>query len=181
MNWEAIGAIGEVLGAAAVVVTLGYLAIQIKQNSQAVKNSAAQSLLSEANESLRVASSDPSTARAVILGQTLIEELSEGEKAQFIAWVFSWMRTVEQAYFQYLQGYIDEEIWEGHRTHHRQLIITPGIAVWWSSRRPFYSQKFQNYMDECAALGSDVPPPTEAIRHMGGQKNSRADDWIGCG
>ena len=171
MNWEAIGAIGEVLGAAAVVVTLGYLAVQIKQNSQAVKNSAAQSLLSEANESLRVASSDPSTARAVILGQTLLDELSEGEKAQFIAWVFSWMRTIEQAYIQYMQGYIDEEIWEGHRAHHRQLINAPGIAVWWSSRRPFYSKKFQDYMDECAALGSEVPPPTEAIRFMGGQGN----------
>ena len=33
MNWEAIGAIGEVLGAAAVVVTLGYLAVQIRQNT----------------------------------------------------------------------------------------------------------------------------------------------------
>jgi len=30
MNWEAIGAIGEVLGAAAVVLTLGYLAVQVR-------------------------------------------------------------------------------------------------------------------------------------------------------
>ena len=75
MNWEAIGAIGEVLGAAAVVATLGYLAVQIRQNSRAVKNSAAQSMLSEANASLRVASSDPSTARAVILGQSLFNIL----------------------------------------------------------------------------------------------------------
>ena len=166
MNWEAIGAIGEVLGAAAVVATLGYLAIQIRQNSRAVKNSAAQSMLSEANASLRVASSDPSTARAVILGQTLFDDLSEGEKAQFLAWVFSWMRTIEQAYFQYLQGYIDEEIWEGHKAHHCQLINSPGIAAWWSSRKPFYSKKFQNYMDECSAIGSDIPLPTDAIRQI---------------
>jgi hypothetical protein len=32
MNWEAIGAIGEILGAVAVVATLGYLATQIKQS-----------------------------------------------------------------------------------------------------------------------------------------------------
>jgi hypothetical protein len=49
VNWEAIGAIGEVLGAAAVVATLGYLAVQIRKKSRAVKNSAAQSMLSEAN------------------------------------------------------------------------------------------------------------------------------------
>ena len=30
MNWEAIGAVGEILGAAAVVATLAYLAIQVR-------------------------------------------------------------------------------------------------------------------------------------------------------
>ena len=33
MNWEAVGAAGEVLGAFAVVVTLVYLSVQIKQNT----------------------------------------------------------------------------------------------------------------------------------------------------
>ena len=31
MSWEAIGAVGEVLGAATVLITLGYLAVQIRQ------------------------------------------------------------------------------------------------------------------------------------------------------
>jgi hypothetical protein len=30
MNWDAIGAVGEIVGAAAVVLTLGYLAIQVR-------------------------------------------------------------------------------------------------------------------------------------------------------
>ena len=34
INWEAIGAIGELLGAAAVIATLGYLAFQIRQNNK---------------------------------------------------------------------------------------------------------------------------------------------------
>ena len=170
MNWEAIGAVGEVLGAAAVVVTLGYLAVQIRQNSQAVKNSAAQTLLSEANESLRVASSAPTTARAVILGQTLFEELTEEGRAQFITWMFAWMRTIELAYFQYAQGYIDEEIWEGQRAHLRQIIHAPAVKKWWSHRRCFFSQRFQNYMDELAAQGSDVPTPTELVQEISEQQ-----------
>ena len=31
MNWDAIGAIGEIIGAIAVVSTLFYLAVQIRQ------------------------------------------------------------------------------------------------------------------------------------------------------
>ena len=33
MNWDAIGAIGELLGATVTIATLAYLAVQIKQNS----------------------------------------------------------------------------------------------------------------------------------------------------
>ena len=166
MNWEAIGAVGELIGAVTVVLTLLYLAIQIRQNSQAVKNTAAQALLSELNDCLRLGSSNPDTARAVILGQTLFDELSEEGRAQFITWIFAWMRTIEQAYFQYVQGYIDEEMWEGQRAHLRQLIQAPAVKTWWSHRRIFFSQRFQNYMDELAAQGSDVPTPTERVQEM---------------
>lgn len=36
MNWEAIGAIGEVVGAVAVVATLIYLIAQLKQNTAGI-------------------------------------------------------------------------------------------------------------------------------------------------
>ena len=36
MNWEALGAIGEIVGAVAVIATLAYLAVQIRQNSLAL-------------------------------------------------------------------------------------------------------------------------------------------------
>jgi hypothetical protein len=37
MNWEALGAIGEIVGTVAVVVTLGYLAVQIRQNTRTMR------------------------------------------------------------------------------------------------------------------------------------------------
>ena len=39
VNWEAIGAIGEILGAIAVVTTLIFLTIQLRQNTRAVDES----------------------------------------------------------------------------------------------------------------------------------------------
>ena len=33
MNWEAIGAIGELIGAMAVVITLVFLALQVRQSN----------------------------------------------------------------------------------------------------------------------------------------------------
>ena len=37
MNWDAIGAVGEIIGAIGVILTLFYLAFQIRQNTKAVK------------------------------------------------------------------------------------------------------------------------------------------------
>lgn len=34
MNWDAIGAVGELAGALTVVLSLGYLAAQVKQNTK---------------------------------------------------------------------------------------------------------------------------------------------------
>lgn len=46
MNWEAIGAIGEIVGALAVVLTLAYLAVQVKTAKRATID---QNTLSRAN------------------------------------------------------------------------------------------------------------------------------------
>ncbi|MEQ8692338.1 MAG: hypothetical protein RIC89_16080 [Pseudomonadales bacterium] len=43
MNWDALGAIAELLGAIAVLATLAYLAIQIRQNSHFIESSVYQS------------------------------------------------------------------------------------------------------------------------------------------
>jgi hypothetical protein len=44
VNWEAIGAIGEILGALGVIVSLIYLSVQIRQNTSGIRFTARQSL-----------------------------------------------------------------------------------------------------------------------------------------
>jgi hypothetical protein len=46
MNWDAIGAIGELVGAAAVVGTLFYLAIQIRLSNRFAERQSRQELIS---------------------------------------------------------------------------------------------------------------------------------------
>lgn len=42
LNWDAVAAIGQIIGALAVVATLFYLAVQIRQNSQIVEEHSRQ-------------------------------------------------------------------------------------------------------------------------------------------
>ena len=50
MNWDAIGAIGEIIGAAAVVVTLALLIAQLRYNSKAIQNAAMQTGMATNNQ-----------------------------------------------------------------------------------------------------------------------------------
>lgn len=50
MNWDALGALGELIGAAAVLATLAYLSIQIRANSLQVRLGSAISLNHLINE-----------------------------------------------------------------------------------------------------------------------------------
>src|SRR5262245_53856525 len=45
INWEALGAIANLLAAVGVIATLIYLSIQIRQNTKAVRSSSIQNLV----------------------------------------------------------------------------------------------------------------------------------------
>jgi len=50
MNWDAIGALAEAIGAIAVIVTLVYLAIQLRQNTRAIERSTERGVFDDAND-----------------------------------------------------------------------------------------------------------------------------------
>lgn len=51
MNWQAIGAIGELAGAVGVIATLGYLAFQVRQNTRQLTQNELSGRASAANTS----------------------------------------------------------------------------------------------------------------------------------
>jgi hypothetical protein len=59
VNWTAIGAIGEILGAAGVIITLIYLARQVRQNTRATRLSTSHSIASAARDWNRPLLADP--------------------------------------------------------------------------------------------------------------------------
>ncbi len=48
MTWDAIGAIGEIISALAVVVTVTYLAIQVRRSGEQTKTQTVQSIFQPA-------------------------------------------------------------------------------------------------------------------------------------
>jgi hypothetical protein len=83
MNWEAIGAVGETVGALAVLVTLVYLAMQIRQNTKSVQAAAVDSANSQVSKIREVIFADADVANMYRRGNEDPASLSEDDTIRY--------------------------------------------------------------------------------------------------
>ncbi|MFT4561292.1 MAG: hypothetical protein ACI9BW_001032 [Gammaproteobacteria bacterium] len=89
MNWGAIEAVGETPGAAAVVISLGYVAVQIRQNTNETRMQRNQSLISaDADANFQLANNE-SLAELFQAGVRDYQQLSGSDQMRFGALTFS--------------------------------------------------------------------------------------------
>jgi hypothetical protein len=162
---EDLGNVGEFVAAIATLITLIYLAVQIRQNTGSVKAAAAQSVLAALNEALQSAASTPQLARVVVLGQSDYNRLSEEERLQFIVWQFGWLRIVEQAYHSHLLGHLDPRIWNGHAKHMESVVQAPVFGRWWRLRQSLFSPEFREFISGLRASAS-APPAAALVEEL---------------
>lgn len=120
MNWSALGAIGEIAGALAVVVTLFYLARQIK-HANAV--SSANVYQERANTRMQFHHSHAESEYLAPILQRLgelgwpqnveaIEQLNELELFRFRQNQLASVVRFDNSYYQYRNGFLDEDAWK---------------------------------------------------------------------
>lgn len=147
MNWEALGAIGDLVGAAAVVATLLYLAVQIRQNNSSQRVAAKQEMTRQFADFIDFLVLNPELESLQDRGLAG-EKLSKDEFSTFsrimakATWYFSVM------HFQYrLQG-LDSGDWEESRSLIAFYCSTPGYQNFWASRERAHGPEFLRYIDE---------------------------------
>jgi hypothetical protein len=151
MNWEAIGALAELLGAIGVIVTLVYLAVQVRQNTRTVRAATELEtgrLWSEVHG--RVAHS-PDMAAIWDRGLTDETALSPAEKQRFIWFVAEYLFLVESLYRQWRMDYLSDASWEPHRRTTIGLLSNPLVRRWWDSGVSPFSGEFRAYFDRVLA------------------------------
>jgi hypothetical protein len=107
MNWEAIGAVGEIIGAIAVVGTIGYLALQTRQANRLARANAVLSLQSEMRSHRGAVVFDPELSRIIAkVEENIGDELSEMDRFKLRVRLESTLSSIESVYIQYESGVI---------------------------------------------------------------------------
>ena len=143
MNWEAIGAIGEILGALAVICTLVYLAVQIKQNSNMMKAN-----IKEQRATATQIQIQRQIDLAPIMAKTISgEKLSPVELIQLKSLFRGVMRNFDSYFRQHVYGLFDDQEWKGIKKTIQITINAPTILEEWDAIRSEFPQDFQNFVE----------------------------------
>ena len=147
MNWEAIGAVGEIIGAIAVVLSVVYLAVQVRQNTDAVRGNATVDALAGAREVNARLIDDPTINEIFIKGIAGMDNLTPAERNRFVALMFTLFKTFEQLHYQYKCGVLAPEIWAGWEAAFRAYSSSPGGQQYYRERKATLSADFQEWLE----------------------------------
>ena len=147
MNWDAVGAVAELLGAVAVVASLMYLAAQVRINTRSVRAASTKDAATTIRQWFDTVTSDPDLSRIFTMGVEGVESLPAEERPRFMFIAFNLLKAAEDLHYQAHHGMMDPELWGGWDHILHQYLPSPGIQAYWSVRRLAFSTSFRGYVD----------------------------------
>lgn len=137
MNWDAIGAVGEIIGAVAVVISIAYLAAQIRANTRATRASASfdathswaltNELVHQMSDELVAAfqrSYDPEASP---------DAFSEVERIRMSIHIRALFQKLEGQYYLYTLGFLEPDVWRKRSAWASGFIRLPMWQDWWQT------------------------------------------------
>ena len=163
MNWEALGAVGEVLGAAGVIVTLLYLSVQIRQNTRQMRGEAVTSLAQITDKLTSELRDDPELLRSVLVAarEWDTDELNAAERSRFHLFYTQEFQLLETAYHLFRDGLLDPGVYEVREEYTLRRLMEPGVQTWWNEHMYFLNPEFVSRMN--SKLGDAPAKPASEI------------------
>lgn len=166
MNWDALAAVAELLAALGVIVSVVYLAAQIRHsNLQVAEQGRSQRLVALADVAQRFTSfrktvvEDRELASIWSRGREDLRDLDDAERVRFdylaaeMFWVWAMM------FLYHKEGTVDESVFDLSVTNLRLYAVGPGIEEWWrtSDHRSEYPDEFRAAADDLLSAAAEVP------------------------
>lgn len=115
----------------AVVVTLLYLAYQIRQTAQIERAAGQRDLLAQLRSWVELTACDPALFDVLRRGTYDWDALPPAEKGRFHSWALSLLLLTEQALYVRADRCINEGSFRGIEQAALAVVATPGGLAWW--------------------------------------------------
>jgi hypothetical protein len=142
-----LGNLGEFLGALGVIVSLVYLATQIRQYTGAVRRSVWNETVGEMSGFVALIGGDADTARVWELGLADSPDLSRADRLRFSLLLMWYLHAFARSYALHHERKIDPDFWEAHMEILRWIIKQPGVKRWWPTARAQIPANFADFVE----------------------------------
>ena len=145
---QLLGNFGEFVGAIAVVATLTYLAVQIRQSTRTNQHTAFHEALRDQATAINLLSTHAELSVIIFKGLADFDSLPEDEQRRFETWTLSWLRATESLLYEVERSRIEPEEWLGVREHLKFALSRPGFRQWWQHPRyNLFNQRLQDFIN----------------------------------
>jgi hypothetical protein len=147
MNWEAIGAVGEVFGGFAIVISFFYLGRQIKVSAKQQRMESHRAM-AELQIGTNKIFYDPKLTRLVIDGMNDWESASFDEINVTRQWLTDTVTHYQAMFEMWRQGGIDNEAWAAEEDFLvKELLATPGGRAYWTEYSTLFGRNFIRHIE----------------------------------
>lgn len=136
---EVLGHLGEFIGAIGVVVSLIYLAQQMRQNTTSVRAASFNSMVQNSIRLLEHAFRDPEFARFLSGAEKDPDALTPDERVRWDAYMTAVYRHFGNLIYQYRVGALDQQMWESYDRTLKDHLRTPSWGAWFLEHQHVFS------------------------------------------
>ncbi|MFT7244264.1 MAG: hypothetical protein ACI82A_001614 [Candidatus Azotimanducaceae bacterium] len=158
MNWEAAGAVGEILSAIVVVATMFYLTTQIRQSQRSNQMVAASRVTESADAWLGQLVRDKILNDIYQKGIRNYESLELSDRNRFDLLIMQLLRAIEGAWINQELGFLDQRVWYGYKITTQRVVGTPGGTIAFNKQRMGFSPEFSAAIDDMIAITNEPQP-----------------------
>jgi hypothetical protein len=141
--------LAEFAGGVAVVASLVYVAVQVRQNTQSLRTENYTRALDRISSMQSQMSGNGPFAAVFARGVTDASSLSPQERIQFTWWAYEAFGAFEFMFHQAQTRAIPDEVWERWSATIAWWLSFPGIRSWWMARPVPFSESFTAYVEAC--------------------------------
>jgi hypothetical protein len=161
-----IGSLGEIVGALATVITLAYLAVQIRANTRMMATQSRHRAEEVSSRYTMALAQDPQLADLFRRGLGGTESLTPTEKVQLSFLFGQMLSAAETAFDDFETGVSDRAGFDRHINGVLPLLRSPGGRSYWRDfrERAGYRSSFRSFIDSELSDASDKPDPPAAVQ-----------------
>ena len=146
MNWDALGAIGEIIGAVAVVLSLLYVARQVRDGSKQIRLNTTSNLMALTQDSFAPIYLSQANQDIWHSGLDSPEVLNASQFRQFVTYMDRAFYAYQLLVTQFEAGVIEDDVFNMQGAYFEYLYKTPGGQKWWPESKMDLSQRVRFHL-----------------------------------